>query len=128
MDKGDFNFIINEIERMGGSMVYLNEMEDFKNCIEDSNLNELKVIGCFFIWNNKYEYGGRIFFKYDRILVNENWFDKFFISFYQVLFEGYFDYCFFVICIMVDVKKINRIFKFFNMWIKYLEFMGIVVR
>lgn len=54
---GDFNTVFKFKDRVGGVFIYWNEIEDFRWCIEECRLDELKVICCYFIWNNKYEKG-----------------------------------------------------------------------
>lgn len=83
---------------------------------------EFRILGCYFIWNNKYEGDGRIFSKFDRILVNDSWLIILFNSDCYVYIEGSFDYCFLVIK-LDNVKKVRRReFKFFNMWFNMIFF------
>lgn len=86
----------------------------------------MKYVDCFFIWNNKYEDGGRIFIWIDRVLVNEQLFDFFFICYYKVVFEGVLDYCFMNMIFLNEMQQKKKLFNFFNMWVKCENFLNIV--
>ncbi|XP_020249117.1 uncharacterized protein LOC109826498 [Asparagus officinalis] len=71
---GDFNALISNEEKLGGSMLSEADTKDFKQFIEDCNLLHLKTIGCFFTWNNKQDSTTRVWSRLDRALVNDSWF------------------------------------------------------
>ncbi|XP_060183090.1 uncharacterized protein LOC132613048 [Lycium barbarum] len=65
---GDFNVIVEEEEKYGGLPVTLNEVEDFRNCIQSCNLSDLGYKGSIFTWWN-----GRAADEYFLQLVKDNW-------------------------------------------------------
>ncbi|XP_060201987.1 uncharacterized protein LOC132630433 [Lycium barbarum] len=67
---GDFNVIVEEEEKYGGLPVTLNEVEDFRHCIQSCNLSDLGYKGSIFTrWNGRAadEY---VFKRLDRCLGN----------------------------------------------------------
>lgn len=90
-------------------------------------IDELKNIGCFIIWSNKYEEGFRIFISIDRMFISSLWFDEFFVSYYYVFLEEVFDYYFMVLYMFFGCKKSRRIFKFYYMWIKMRIFWRLFI-
>ncbi|XP_021723797.1 uncharacterized protein LOC110691188 [Chenopodium quinoa] len=73
---GDFNNVLNLGDRVG-STVDLKEVEQFRECIQDSLLMDWNTGGPFYTWNNKQDAGSRVCTRIDRVLVNANWVDKF---------------------------------------------------
>lgn len=49
---GDFNTIVDEAEKLGGSPVTHQETADFIECISTCALNELKFVGSSYTWWN----------------------------------------------------------------------------
>ncbi|XP_070022763.1 uncharacterized protein [Nicotiana sylvestris] len=49
---GDFNVIWDEEEKFGGLPISLNEVDDFRHCINTSNLTDLGFKGSIYIWWN----------------------------------------------------------------------------
>ncbi|RAL42438.1 hypothetical protein DM860_016725 [Cuscuta australis] len=70
---GDFNSILSCEDRRGGNPVTLEEIRDFKECIQDNGLEELPSEGARYTWSNKQGQGKRIFSKLDRALTNVEW-------------------------------------------------------
>lgn len=52
MVAGDFNYVLNSDERIG-SLVSNRETDDFRKCIFECGLCDLKGVGQFFTWSNK---------------------------------------------------------------------------
>ncbi|XP_020253693.1 uncharacterized protein LOC109830741 [Asparagus officinalis] len=69
-------FIDNE-EKLGGSLLTDTDFKDFRDFIQDSLLNHLKSIGCFYTWNNKQNAISKIWCRLDRALVNDTWLHNF---------------------------------------------------
>ncbi|XP_074314772.1 uncharacterized protein LOC141650377 [Silene latifolia] len=58
------------------------------NCImaiQDCHLADLGAKGAFFTWNNKHEYGSRVYSRLDRVFMNVDWMDMFFDSYAHFL-------------------------------------------
>lgn len=108
----DFNSIIHFNDRMGGLLVRWNELEDFRDCISNSQLENLKSTGYVYTWNNKQETGDRIFTKIDRMLINEAWLYTFPASSYYVHPKGLSDQCTLILTLEPVAMKKKRSFKF----------------
>ncbi|XP_016482447.2 uncharacterized protein LOC107803276 [Nicotiana tabacum] len=67
---GDFNVIWDEEEKFGGLPVPINEVDDFRDCINSCNLNDLGFKGSIFTcWNGRAEEDCS-FKRLDRVLGN----------------------------------------------------------
>lgn len=66
---GDFNVIVDE-EEMGGLPVSMNEIEDFRHCINTCNLFDLGFKGSIYTWWNGRTDDDNIFKRLDRCLAN----------------------------------------------------------
>ncbi|XP_059302067.1 uncharacterized protein LOC132053997 [Lycium ferocissimum] len=67
---GDFNVITDEEEKYGGLPVSLNEVEDFRHCIQSCNLTNLGYKGSVFTWWNGRGADDCVFKRLDRCLGN----------------------------------------------------------
>ncbi|XP_074265580.1 uncharacterized protein LOC141588019 [Silene latifolia] len=122
---GDFNTVINPLERLGGNTKQ-SDMDEFIDCIAKCELTDIQTTGAFYTWTNKQEAQTRVYSRLDRFLVNQDWSQQFpnmtahFFSF------GYFDH---FPCVVRDnqldtIRKTN--FKYFNMWSKAPSFLTTV--
>lgn len=73
----DFNCIGRRDERIGSDEVNADAMVNFNTCLEEMDMNEYPVTGCFFIWDNLRDKEDRIYSKIDRCFVNEKWLKTF---------------------------------------------------
>uniref|UniRef100_A0A1U7WFH7 Uncharacterized protein LOC104228034 n=1 Tax=Nicotiana sylvestris TaxID=4096 RepID=A0A1U7WFH7_NICSY len=67
---GDFNVIWDEEEKFGGLPVSLNEIDDFRHCVNTCNLFDLVFKGSIFTWWNGRAEEDCIFKRLDRCLAN----------------------------------------------------------
>ncbi|XP_021738082.1 uncharacterized protein LOC110704583 [Chenopodium quinoa] len=88
---GDFNNVLN-IEDRVGSAVSLSEVENFRLCVRNSSLLELKSSGMFYTWNNKQEGADRVCSKIDRVFGNYRWCSVFQHAHAEFLPEGLMDH------------------------------------
>lgn len=65
----DFNCVLNMDERIR-SPVTIAEIKDFRKCMRECNLQELKSSGAFYTWNNKQEEQHRVYIRIDRVIIN----------------------------------------------------------
>ncbi|KAK7287277.1 hypothetical protein RIF29_00479 [Crotalaria pallida] len=70
---GDFNCCLDPSEKLGGNQVDWEAMEEFRECIHDCGLQDMKFCGNLFTLCNRQYDGNRIYSKLDRNLVNEDW-------------------------------------------------------
>lgn len=110
-----------------GSPVRLHEVVDFRDCVEQCELADLKQCGRFFTWTNKQEGGRRVFSKIDRVLVNEGWRTQFENAMVHFMPEGDYDHCPGMVCVHEDQQG-NKPFRFFNMWTTASDYTRVVRR
>lgn len=71
--RGDFNEILYESEKIGGSLRSLSQMSAFSEAINSCKLLELNCIGDQFTWCNRRQKDEIIFERFDRFLCNFEW-------------------------------------------------------
>ncbi|KAL8470043.1 hypothetical protein ACS0TY_032782 [Phlomoides rotata] len=74
---GDFNEILFQYEKQGGSIRRESRMEDFQNCLERNSLIDLGAGGDLFTWSNMQAGRANIRERLDRCLANSMWMDQF---------------------------------------------------
>ncbi|XP_062100242.1 uncharacterized protein LOC133806128 [Humulus lupulus] len=106
---GDFNDILLSNERVGRRRTKA-PTQEFRDCVDHCQLEDLKHSGAFFTWNNKQQPEDRVFSKIDRALVNSTWVDSFQHSEAVFLPEGNFDHSLVLVSLYQDVvlKIINK--------------------
>ncbi|XP_019257605.1 PREDICTED: uncharacterized protein LOC109235806 [Nicotiana attenuata] len=67
---GDFNVIWDEEEKFGGLPISMNEVNDFRHCVNTCNLSDLGFKGSIFTWWNGRAEDDCIFKRLDRCLAN----------------------------------------------------------
>ncbi|XP_074278423.1 uncharacterized protein LOC141602013 [Silene latifolia] len=112
---GDFNTVLNHVERLGGNTIEI-EMKQFQECVSLCYMEDIQANGALFTWSNKQEPVDRLYIRLDRVMENFEWMKEF--GDYTAHFhpEVLFDHC---PCTIADRKmRINgrRNFKYFNMW------------
>ncbi|XP_074305080.1 uncharacterized protein LOC141640018 [Silene latifolia] len=122
---GDFNTVINPLERLGGNTKPC-DMDEFIDCIANCGLTDIHTTGAFYTWTNKQETLKRVYSRLDRFLVNQDWAQQFPNMTAHFYPSGYFDHC---PCVVSDnqldaIRKAN--FKYFNMWSKTPPFLTTV--
>lgn len=63
MVAGDFNNMLSPYERVGSSPVSLAEIKDFRECLVDCSLKDMRWRGCKLTWSNKHVDGSRVWSK-----------------------------------------------------------------
>ncbi|XP_020259145.1 uncharacterized protein LOC109835584 [Asparagus officinalis] len=74
---GDFNVVIGNEEKLGGSLLSEANTKDFKDFIDGYHLNHLKLIGCFIHGIIRRIMFSRVWSRLDRALVNDSWINIF---------------------------------------------------
>ncbi|XP_059650451.1 uncharacterized protein LOC132296256 [Cornus florida] len=103
---GDFNVIPNIGEKHGGSMKWSTAMSDFKDCLQNAELEDLKFCGILYSWSDKSLGDACIAKKLDRALVNQKWTSSFPISECNFLTLGISDHS--PILVTLDINKPQR--------------------
>ncbi|XP_074305124.1 uncharacterized protein LOC141640122 [Silene latifolia] len=117
---GDFNTVINPLERLGGNTKQ-SDMDEFIDRIANCGLTDIHTTGAFYTWTNKQEAQTRVYSRLDRFLINQDWVQQFLNMAAHFHPSGYFDHC---PCVVSDnqlavIRKAN--FKYFNMKLKALK-------
>ncbi|XP_070019582.1 uncharacterized protein [Nicotiana sylvestris] len=74
---GDFNVIVSPNEKKGGRPHTLSKSIDFINCMDDCGLFDTNFTSNTFTWCNNRKKRKRISKRLDRVITNQEWFDKF---------------------------------------------------
>lgn len=91
------------------------KIRDFKKCVENCDLYDLKSTGAYFTWNNKQEGDDKVLSKIDRVLVNSGWLTLLPASTVHYTEEGLYDLCAAIISWEKGDNKKKKQFKYFNM-------------
>ncbi|KZV38718.1 hypothetical protein F511_33874 [Dorcoceras hygrometricum] len=77
---GDFNSILSQDDKCGGTLVTNREIRDFVDCITCLELVDTQHVGCFYTWTNNV-----VCTKLDRVLINSTWLNSAFDAFTEFL-------------------------------------------
>ncbi|XP_074265584.1 uncharacterized protein LOC141588024 [Silene latifolia] len=69
---GDFNCVLTEDERVGGSFSR-QDADDFRQCLHQCEVIDSPAMGALYTWNNKQCPADRVYSRLDRFLVNQEW-------------------------------------------------------
>ncbi|KAJ6423791.1 hypothetical protein OIU84_024714 [Salix udensis] len=127
---GDFNAIMHPRDRAGGVSAWPGHMEDFPNCIDQSELIHLPYSGPKLSWNNGQSGSSNIQKKLDWVFGNQqliqNW-PATTVMFQPRHISDHSD-------MIVHIHQANRTmgtpprFKFINAWTERADFMALVER
>ncbi|XP_075099007.1 uncharacterized protein LOC142175900 [Nicotiana tabacum] len=124
--RGDFNIIWDEEEKFGGLPVSLNEVNDFRHCINTCNLTNLGFKGSIFTWWNGRVEEDCIFKRLDRFLANME---------FQQMLPGIeitdlskigSDHSPMMLSCNTATEPVKKAFRFLNFWTKYPTFIDVV--
>ncbi|VFQ90921.1 unnamed protein product [Cuscuta campestris] len=121
---GDFNTILHLDEKIGGTQVSREDLQDFQDCLNECGLEDLPYEGPKFTWTNNQETGRRIYSKLDRVLGNVSWVLSFNLKVYFKE-EGISDHSPMILKSLVQDRK-HASFKFCDMWTLDPHFPNIV--
>ncbi|XP_019257607.1 PREDICTED: uncharacterized protein LOC109235809 [Nicotiana attenuata] len=123
---GDFNVIWDEEEKFGGLPVSLNEVDEYRHCINTCNLTDLGFKGSIFTWWNGRAEEDWIFKRLDRCFANME---------FQQLFPGLevthlpkigSDRCPIYLKFDIEATPIKKPFRFLNFWVKHDSFKAVL--
>ncbi|XP_074299812.1 uncharacterized protein LOC141630982 [Silene latifolia] len=112
---GDFNTVLSPAERLGGNST-MEEIEEFKACVDECGVLDSPAIGSLFTWCNKHEPSSRVYSRLDRVLVNQDWLTQRPQAYAHFYCEGIFDHIPCVVQAKIVGSQKRRSFKYFNMW------------
>ncbi|XP_060200473.1 uncharacterized protein LOC132628728 [Lycium barbarum] len=123
---GDFNVIVDEEEKYGGLPVTLNEVEDFRHCIQTCNLSDLGYKGSIFTWWNGRAADECVFKRLDRCLGNFELQQQFLGLEVSHLIKLGSDHSPLLLECKQEVQQFKKSFNFLNFWTKHAEFLQVV--
>ncbi|XP_074320170.1 uncharacterized protein LOC141656972 [Silene latifolia] len=122
---GDFNCVLTETERVGGSFSR-QDAESFRHCLNQCDVIDSPAMGAIYTWNNKQCPADKVYSKLDRFLVNQDWLSSFPLLYAHFLPEGTFDHTPCLVQPTMQDDKRTRPFKYFNIWSLAPNFKEIV--
>ncbi|XP_019234736.1 PREDICTED: uncharacterized protein LOC109215176 [Nicotiana attenuata] len=123
---GDFNVIWDDEENFGGFPVSLNEVNDFRHCVNTCNLIDLGFKGSIFTWWNGRAEDDCIFKRLDRCLANLEFQQMFPTIEVNHLSKTGSDHSPMLLTCSSDAIPIKKAFRFLNFWIKHPNFKNMV--
>ncbi|KAF7848459.1 hypothetical protein BT93_L1932 [Corymbia citriodora subsp. variegata] len=124
MVASDFNAILDSSDRMGSPNIWIPAFDEFKECLEQAELLDLRYVGFRFTWSSFSGVNWKQR-KIDRVLVNNAWCTLFSYSEASFLAPGISDHTPMVVRILAPNPRRSP-FKFFNMWMNHPDFSIIV--
>ncbi|XP_042016224.1 uncharacterized protein LOC121764235 [Salvia splendens] len=119
---GDFNTILSPQDRIGSDSNRVAEMVDFAEVVEECRLMDLGFDGSPFTWAKN-----ALFERLDRVFINEQWTSVFESSRVSNLPRVASDHGPVLMrCETSTPRPQGKPFRFQNMWIRHLEFKGVV--
>ncbi|KAH0682915.1 hypothetical protein KY289_020667 [Solanum tuberosum] len=118
---GDFNSILHVEDKIVGSQVQETELRDFKQCLLDTRLPELKTVGRNYTWTNGHTYS-----SIDKALVNAMWLQSWTHLECSILDPRFSDHSH--LCVTIEARENTgpKPFRFFNYLAEHPEFMQTV--
>ncbi|XP_070025348.1 uncharacterized protein [Nicotiana sylvestris] len=123
---GDFNVIWDEEEKFGGLPVSLNEIDDFRHCVNTCNLFDLGFKGNIFTWWNGTAEEDCIFKRLDKCLANVEFQQTFPGIEVQHLSKTGSDHSPMYLKCDIETPLIKKPFKFLNFWVEHATFKDVV--
>lgn len=120
---GDFNVVLRSSERIGE--FDLPAASEFRQCLLDTNMEEMITRGFWFTWTNCRGGGGANMSRIDRVLVNNSWLDVFPDTEALGHAPGISDHCSLLVTVLKE-EACRRPFRFFNFWMKHHQFKELV--
>ncbi|XP_050233167.1 uncharacterized protein LOC126681663 [Mercurialis annua] len=124
--QGDFNAVLREEDRCGGSPLDEDHLHELSNCVSAAGLIEIRSVGCQFTWNNNQLGINRIWRKLDRVFANGNVNENFHRIYNEALPCGISDHSPIVTILESEQRSGSRKFKFFNFWTLHPDFRTIL--
>ncbi|XP_060211761.1 uncharacterized protein LOC132639325 [Lycium barbarum] len=123
---GDFNCIIDPVEKKGCSLHRMSKCMEFIQCIMDCELLDACYTGSPFTWCNGWLSDRRVWQRLDRALTNYLWVNTFdTTNVYHLIKTGY-DHSPLLIIANSSHRNPIKCFKFLDFWIEEPNFLNIV--
>lgn len=119
---GDFNSTLSLDERQGGLSLFEVVMDEFISCTTTLGLEDVSSFGNGFTWTNS-----TVWFKIDRVLVNNEWHTYGFRIMAEFLpFFTVSDHTAMMVSFVEALSTKSRLFKFLNLWMNHLNFLSLL--
>lgn len=122
---GDFNVVLQRCDRERGAIVTVAEIEEFRSCVEDTELMEVRALCPQFTWCNNQEGEDRVNTNIDRCLANQNWFEEYSRVVVERLEKSISDHCPQLINFSISSPQ-RGLFKFYNVLTEHEQFDQVV--
>lgn len=122
---GDFNCVLSMDEIRGGRHHWTPEMQSFKDCVVDAQLDHIKSVGEHLTWYNNRP-SSPVHKKLDRMLGNSSWHTTFSEALVQVGNRGIMDHCSLILTVPMTIERYSKPFQFFNFMINLDGFLDTV--
>lgn len=118
---GDFNLILHIEDSLVGSQVQETELKDFKQCLLDIGLIEMKTTGRNYTWTN-----GNTYSRIDKALVNAIWMRTLTHMECKIFDPSFSDHSPLCVIVVEEENTGSKPFRFFNYLADHPDFMKIV--
>lgn len=125
---GDFNTVLCAGDRLQGQPVTAAEIKDFAECLQDSELKEIRAVGSEFTWYNNQEGEDKIHSNIDRCVANVHWFNCFSHIVVERMDKCVSDHCSQILCYDHETNYRKPPFKFLNVLAEHPQFEQMVRR
>nr|XP_023893056.1 uncharacterized protein LOC112005040 [Quercus suber] len=124
---GDFNDVLNGLEKLGGNPINLHCSMAYSNCKNFCNMIDLGFFGPIFTWTNRREITALIQQRIDRCWANPSWNLAFSDANVTHLPRTSSVHCSLLLCLVDNIQsKLERPFRFKKMWIGHPGFQQVV--
>ncbi|KAL2938444.1 L-seryl-tRNA(Sec) selenium transferase [Bienertia sinuspersici] len=121
----DFNCLLEEGDRLG-RLVLDRECKEFRDCLGNCQLQDLKRVRAHFTWTNEQASEARVYSKIDRVLVKEDWTLVFPTAYAHFQPEQWLDHCPTAIHLEDGNSGGAKPFRYFDMWSSHPSVKDIV--
>ncbi|XP_043694325.1 uncharacterized protein LOC122645036 [Telopea speciosissima] len=123
---GDFNAVLDPLEKVGGRAACSTSLEEFGNFVSDAGLVDGGFIGNSFTWSNNQSGGNKVVAHLDRFLFNGQWAELFAVSKVMHLSRVCSDHSPILLECATQVVQHVSTFKFQQMGISHPSFLDCV--
>ncbi|XP_060182548.1 uncharacterized protein LOC132612262 [Lycium barbarum] len=123
---GDFNVIMDSNEKMGGLPHRAYKSIDFISCMDQCGVTDIGFVGSKYTWCNNWEPRYKIRKRLDRILVNDQWEQKFQKNMVKHLARTGSDHRPLLLKCQDTSNNFISYFRFLNFWTEQEDFLEVV--
>ena len=115
---GDFNEITKQTEKSGGRLRPSNQMQQFRETLDECGFIDLGFTGFPFTWSKHWQNGFSLWERLDRAVASQEWFTSFPGTKVHHIDSTTSDHKFLWIVIAdLDFQRGKKLFKFEEMWL-----------